>query len=98
MSSDDMYELINQLQEARDQLQDKQLPDELKVLKWYILKNWKTCERMRSKMEWEGTDYFYSGYACPPISYTTYEYFVDNDDKCFCDHCGESESDKSESD
>lgn len=61
--------------------------NEMKTLKTYILDEWGNCDNLRSKIENEGTGYFYSEYTSVPVSWDIYNEFCENEDDCFCGTC-----------
>lgn len=62
--------------------------DSDEVLTNYIKSEWSTCNRLRGKVEWEGSDYFYNSYTTVPVSWGTFSRFI-RSDECYCGQCEE---------
>ena len=60
--------------------------EEHRTMREYILEEWGNCNALRAKIEWEGAGYFYSNYTTVPVSWTTYDDFVESS-YCWCDQC-----------
>lgn len=79
-----VYEALKKKLKPADLEEEEENSEE--TLKQYILDNWKNCKRLRTKIEWEGRDYFYDSYTTVPVSWETYSQFARSDD-CVCGEC-----------
>ncbi len=79
-------ELQEQVKKLKKVEEEEEEQDSDEVLTNYIKSEWSTCNRLRGKVEWEGSDYFYNSYTTVPVSWETFSSFVRSDD-CYCGEC-----------
>lgn len=71
---------------SEEEEEEEEVTGERREMRLYIRKEYEYCEKLRNKIDSEGTEYFYYNYTTVPVGWETYHSFVVDGD-CWCGKC-----------